>query len=132
ELGELARGLHPRVLTESGLAAALEQLAARLPFRVEVDATERPLPPAVAAAAYYLCSEGLANAAKHADPTAVRVAAGLEEGRLAVAVEDDGAGGAHIARGSGLRGLADRVEALGGELLVRSDPGCGTLLRAEI
>ena len=132
ELGELARGLHPRTLTESGLAPALEELAARLPFPVEVSADGDRLPPAVAAGAYFVCSEGLANAAKHAGASRVRLAARRLDRSLLVEVSDDGVGGAQLGRGSGLQGLADRVEALGGQLLVDSVPGAGTRLRAEI
>jgi hypothetical protein len=132
ELGELARGLHPRTLTESGLAAALEELAERLPLPVEVSADGAQLPPAVAAAAYFVCSEGLANAAKHAGASHVRLAVRRLDRNLVVEVSDDGSGGANVGRGSGLQGLADRAEALGGELLVDSVPGAGTRLRAEI
>jgi hypothetical protein len=132
ELAELALGIHPRVLTDSGLAAALEKLVGRFPFWVEVDTGDEQLPPAVAAAAYFVCSEGLANAAKHAGAGHVRLAARRLDRKLAVEVADDGAGGADFARGSGLRGLADRVEALGGELVVESSPGAGTRLRAGI
>jgi len=132
ELGELARGIHPRALTEFGLPVALSELAARFPFRVEVTAGEAQLPPAVAAAAYFVCSEGLANAAKHAGASEVRIDVRRLDRSLVVEVADDGAGGADLASGSGLRGLADRVEALGGELVVGSAPGTGTRLRAEI
>lgn len=132
ELREFARGIHPRALTESGLAAALEELAEGFPFATEVGAAVERLPPAVAAAAFFVCSEGLANAAKHARPTRVRLAARRLGGRLVVEVADDGVGGADLGRGSGLRGLADRVEALGGEFFLDSTPGAGTRLRAEL
>lgn len=132
DLADLARGLHPRTLTESGLAAALEELAGRLPLPVEVSADEAQLPPAVAAAAYFVCSEGLANAVKHAGASHVRLTARRLDRNLVVEVSDDGAGGANLGRGSGLQGLADRVEALGGQLLMDSAPGAGTRLRAEI
>jgi signal transduction histidine kinase len=132
ELGALARGIHPRVLTESGLAAALEELSSHLPLRVEVDAGGDLLPPTVAAAAYFVCAEGLANAAKHAGASRVSLAAERRARTLVVEISDDGAGGADAARGSGLQGLVDRVEALGGGLSVESTPGAGTLLRAEI
>ena len=132
DLGELARGLHPRTLTESGLAAALEELAGRLPLPVEVHADGAQLPPAVAAAAYFVCSEGLANAAKHAGASHVSLTTRRLDRNLVVEVSDNGAGGANFCRGSGLQGLADRVEALGGRLVVDSLPGAGTRLRAEI
>jgi signal transduction histidine kinase len=132
ELGTLARGIHPRILTESGLAAALEELSARLPLPVGIEADGGALPPAVAAAAYFVCSEGLANAAKHAGATHLSLVAKRRNHTLVVEVSDDGAGGADLAGGSGLQGLIDRVEALGGALLVDSAPGAGTVLRAEI
>ena len=132
ELGALARGIHPRVLTESGLAAALGELSARLPTRVEVDVGGDLLEPAVAAAAYFVCAEGLANAVKHAGASHVSLAAQQYTGRIVVKVSDNGAGGADLVRGSGLQGLVDRVEALGGYLSVESAPGAGTVLRAEI
>jgi signal transduction histidine kinase len=132
ELREFARGIHPHALTESGLAAALEELAEGFPFATEVSTAVEHLPPAVAAAAYFVCSEGLANAAKHARPTRVRLAARRLGGRLVVEVADDGVGGADLGRSSGLRGLADRVEALGGEFFLESTPGAGTRLRAEL
>jgi len=133
ELREIARGLHPAVLTERGLGPALETLATRAPVPVEVDGvvTER-LPTRVEAAAYYVVSEALTNIAKYADASAARVAFTREDGRLIVTVADDGVGGADAARGSGLRGLADRVEALGGRLDVDSPPGVGTTLRATL
>jgi PAS domain S-box-containing protein len=133
ELRELARGLHPAVLTDRGLGPALEALAARSPVPVEVTAAvaER-LPPAVEAAAYYVVSEALTNVAKYARACGVRVEVAHLDGALEVSVADDGVGGADGSRGSGLRGLADRVEALGGRLEVTSPPGAGTALRATL
>ena len=133
ELRELARGLHPAVLTDHGLRAAIEMLAARAPVPVEIDdvPAER-LPEPFEAAAYYLIAEALTNVAKYAQASGVRVAIAATDGTLAVDVTDDGVGGADAAAGSGLRGLADRVEALGGSLDVVSPPGSGTSLRAEI
>jgi len=133
ELRELGRGIHPAVLTGAGLAAALESLAERssLPVRVAVSANGR-LAEAAEATAYYVVSEALANVQRHARATAVDVRAAVEEGRLVVAVADDGAGGADPEAGSGLRGLMDRVAALGGRLSVESVPGGGTTVRAEI
>jgi signal transduction histidine kinase len=133
ELRELARGIHPAVLSDQGLRAAVEGLAARAPVPVEIEGVpaER-LPEPVEAAAYYLIAEALTNVAKYAQASAVRVAIAATDGKLAVEVSDDGVGGADAGAGSGLRGLADRVEALGGSLDVVSPSGAGTALRAEI
>jgi PAS domain S-box-containing protein len=132
ELRELARGIHPAVLTERGLAPALQALAARAPLPVELEVPEERLPAPVEAAAYYLVSEALANVAKHAQATLVRVEVDRTDGRARVEVADDGVGGADAGGGSGLRGLADRVEALGGWLGIDSPSGRGTVLVAEI
>ena len=132
ELRELARGIHPAVLTERGLAPALQALAARAPLPVELAVPEERLPAPVEAAAYYLVSEALANVAKHARATLVRVEVERTDGRARVEVADDGVGGADAGGGTGLRGLADRVEALGGRLAIDSPPGRGTALVAEI
>ncbi len=133
ELRELARGIHPAVLTDRGLTAALEVLAVRapLPVTVETHLPER-LPEPVEAAAYYVVSEALANIAKHASAGAacVRVTRTTEGARIVV--EDDGAGGADPDRGSGLSGLRDRVEALAGVLAIESVPGQGTRLCADL
>jgi len=132
ELHRLAHGLHPRVLTEGGLARALASLAEHAPVRVEVVAPASKLPAEVEAVAYFLCSEALANVAKHAFASQVSVSVTSCDGRVKVEVEDDGLGGADPAGGTGLRGLADRVEALGGILHVESPTGGGTRLAAEI
>jgi PAS domain S-box-containing protein len=133
ELRELARGLHPAVLTDRGLRAAVETLAGRAPVPVEIAGLpEERLPEPVEAAAYYLISEALTNVAKYADASRVRVRVARTDGNVVVEVSDDGVGGADAAGGSGLRGLADRVEALGGSLDVASPAGAGTTLRAEI
>ena len=133
ELRELARGIHPALLTERGLGPALASLADRAPVPVEVGVLPRErLPGQVEAAAYYVVSEALANVAKYADASSVSVRVGRENGRAVVEVVDDGVGGAHPGRGSGLRGLADRVEALDGRLRIDSPPGEGTVIRAEI
>jgi len=133
ELRELARGIHPAVLTDRGLPAALEALAARAPLPVELSTSlEEPLPQPVEAAAYYVVSEALANVAKYAEASAVQVRAERQNGRVLVEVADDGIGGADPAAGSGLRGLADRVEALDGHLEVESVAGSGTRVRAVI
>jgi signal transduction histidine kinase len=133
ELRELARGLHPAVLTDRGLGAAVEMLAGRAPTPVEIaEMPDGRLPEAVEAAAYYLIAEALTNVAKYAHATTVHVRVAADDALVVVEVADDGVGGADAAGGSGLRGLADRVEALGGSLGVVSPMGGGTTLRAEI
>jgi signal transduction histidine kinase len=132
ELRELARGIHPAILTDRGLGAALEALAGRSPVPVELAPPEERLPGPVEAAAYYVVSEALANVAKYAQATQVRVSVAQRNGAAVVEVVDDGIGGADPAGGSGLRGLADRVEALGGRLRVESPPAEGTRVEAEI
>jgi PAS domain S-box-containing protein len=133
ELRELAQGIHPAVLTQRGLGAALEALAARAPLAVEldVDLPERVAEP-IETAAYYAVSEALANVAKHADACSAAVTVACSGGRLVIEVSDDGVGGASAGRGSGLRGLCDRLEALDGELWIDSPPGGGTVVRAEL
>jgi PAS domain S-box-containing protein len=133
ELRELARGLHPAVLTDHGLRAAVEMLADRAPFPVEIEETpQERLPEPVEAAAYFLIAEALTNVAKYAHASAARVTVSASGASMVVEVSDDGVGGADPATGSGLRGLADRVEALGGSLEVSSPDGAGTSVRAEI
>ncbi len=133
ELRELARGIHPAILTDRGLEPALDALAARAPGRVscQVDLAGRP-PPAVEAAAYFVVAEALTNVAKYARADRTIVRAFHEGDEVVVEVEDDGVGGAAAERGSGLRGLGDRVGALDGTLAVESPPGAGTLVRARI
>ncbi len=132
DLRELAHGVYPAILTQSGLAAALDDLAARTPVPVTiVDAPAKRLPPDVEAAAYFVTCEALANAVKHSGANAVQIAVVAEERMLLVTVTDDGIGGAD-ADGSGLRGLADRVEARGGRLWVESPAGGGTRITAEM
>jgi len=132
ELRELARGIHPAVLTDRGLEAALETLANRAPLPVEIECLDHDLPAPVEAAAYYVVSEALVNATKYADATHVRVRVGRENGCAWVEVADDGVGGADPEAGSGLNGLADRVASLNGKLAIDSPPGAGTRIRAEI
>ena len=132
ELRRLAHGLHPRVLAEEGLAAALASLAKEAPVRIEVVVPDARLPAEVEAVAYFLCSEAFANIAKHASASRISVSVTTADGWVKVEVKDDGLGGADLARGTGLRGLADRVEALGGTLCVESPAGGGTRLAAEI
>ena len=133
ELRELARGIHPAVVTGHGLAVALETLAARasVPVQLSVEVEER-LPEAYEVAAYYLVSESLTNVVKYARASQARVELARTDGTLVVEVRDDGVGGANPDEGSGLRGLADRVEALGGRLRVWSPEGGGTRVRAEM
>ena len=132
ELRELARGIHPAVLTDRGLDAALEALAARSPLPIEIKGPADKLPAQVEAAAYYVVSEALANVTKYAQASAVEVNVERLNGVAVVEVADDGVGGADPLRGSGLRGLADRVASLSGRLDVESPPGAGTRIRAEI
>jgi PAS domain S-box-containing protein len=133
ELRELAHGIHPAVLTERGLAAAGAALVARTPIPVDVELDGAGLPPAIEAALYYVVAEALANVAKYADATTARVRLGVDAAGVVTAeVSDDGVGGADPARGSGLRGLADRVEALDGRLVVDSPAGKGTSVRVAI
>jgi signal transduction histidine kinase len=133
ELRELARGIHPAILTDGGLAPALTALAHRAPLPVEIDDVpgER-LPEPVEAAAYYLIAEAITNVAKHAQASHVAVSVLRDDARVVVRVADDGVGGANPGAGSGLHGLADRVEALHGQLHVDSPPGGGTRLEARI
>jgi signal transduction histidine kinase len=114
------------------LPAALADLAERTPVPIQLEAPEGRLPEAIETAAYFLCSEGLANVAKYARASRVRVSVTSSDGHVAVEVTDNGVGGADPSRGSGLRGLADRVEALGGRLSLESPPGRGTRLTGEI
>jgi signal transduction histidine kinase len=133
ELRELAAGIHPSILTDRGLGAALEALAARSPIPVELEKVPaRRLPAPVETSAYFVVAEALTNAVKHARCSYVRVGVRVEEGALTVDVLDDGIGGANPSAGSGLRGLADRVNALGGRLEIESPAGGGTTVRARI
>jgi signal transduction histidine kinase len=131
ELRELARGIHPAVLTDRGLGPALESLAGRSPIPVEVEATlPDRLPSSVEVAAYFVVSEALANVTKHARAARAAVRVLQEDGTARVSIADDGVGGAEDADGSGLRGLRDRVEALGGSLSVDSPATGGTTVSA--
>jgi signal transduction histidine kinase len=133
ELRELARGIHPTLLREQGLEAAVEALARRAPIPVTVDGSVGDrLPDAVELAAYFLVSEALTNVVKHASASEATVRLAREAGTVRVAVADDGIGGARAAADSGLAGLRDRLEALDAALVVESEPGCGTTLTAEI
>jgi signal transduction histidine kinase len=132
ELHELARGIHPRVLTEGGLAVALAEVARTAGVPVHVDAPAERFPAHVEAAAYFVCSEALANVGKHAQASEATIDVSRSGSRLVVVVRDDGVGGAGLDKGSGLRGLADRVEAVGGRLSVASPTGQGTVLVAQL
>jgi PAS domain S-box-containing protein len=132
DLRELARGIHPAVLTDRGLGAAIEALATRSPVPVDVETTDERLPRAVEAAAYYVIAESLANVSKYADASEVTVRVTHANGCARIEVADDGVGGADAALGSGLRGLADRLAALEGTLSVDSPLGGGTRVSAEI
>ena len=133
ELRELARGLHPVLLTERGLGAALDALLTRTPVVVEIaELPEKRLEAPVEAAAYYVVAEAITNVAKYAQASHATVSITRSNGRATVMVSDDGVGGADPSAGSGLRGLAARVEALGGRLDVKSAPEQGTLVKAEI
>lgn len=133
ELRELSRGIHPAVLSEGGLGPALRALGRRsaVPVDLDVDVAAR-LPAPVEVAAYYVVAEALTNAAKHAHANLAHVQVQTRGGRLRVSVADDGAGGADPARGSGLVGLSDRVQALGGTLTIQSPAGQGTRLRVDL
>jgi signal transduction histidine kinase len=130
DLREISRGIHPAVLAKGGLGPALKTLTRRsaLPVKLDTNLDSR-LPDHVEVAAYFVVAEALTNAAKHARPTAIWIAANVVDGRLELTVRDDGIGGAEPANGSGLTGLTDRVEALGGTITVHSPPGEGTTLQ---
>jgi signal transduction histidine kinase len=133
ELRELARGIHPAVLTERGLDPALQALAARAPLPVTISGgLEERLPPAVESAAYFVVMEALTNVAKYASATTAQVTVQRVNGNVTIDIADNGVGGADPASGSGLTGLADRVAALGGRLVVESPPGGGTVVRARM
>ena len=132
EVRDLARGLHPTILTDAGLAAAVEALVERTPIPVSTSVTAERFATEIEAAAYFVIAEGLTNVAKYADATQARVEVAAASGRLRVTVVDNGRGGADPASGSGLRGLADRVAAIGGRFDVTSAAGSGTTLTADL
>jgi signal transduction histidine kinase len=133
ELRELARGIHPAVLSDRGLGAALEALAGRAPVPVEVRGVpEQPLAPDIEAAAYFVTAEALTNVAKYANASCASVTLTLDDGCLRLCVEDDGVGGADPSNGTGLRGLRDRVDALDGRIDIHSPVGEGTTLTVEL
>jgi signal transduction histidine kinase len=133
ELREIAQGIHPGILAQDGLASALRALGRRSPVPVELDVrTPAEMPERIEVAAYYVVAEALANAAKHSAASVVRVAVATRGRNLSIRVEDDGRGGADPALGSGLVGLRDRAEALGGVMALRSPPGVGTTVEIEL
>jgi Histidine kinase len=133
DLRNLARGIHPAILTNRGLTAALEDLASRATLPVDIVATpSERLPDPVEAAAYFVVSECLANVSKHSGASSAQVSVTAADGRVTVSVSDDGVGGAKVADGTGLQGLADRVGAVSGTLTVQSPSGEGTRVVAAI
>jgi signal transduction histidine kinase len=135
DLQEISRGIHPAILSKGGLGPALKTLARRSAVAVDLDldlGVDRRLPESVEVGAYYVISEALTNAAKHARATVVQVVVDVEGANLHLSIRDDGIGGADTAKGSGLIGLTDRVEALGGTMAVSSPPGSGTSLLVKI
>ena len=133
ELRELARGIHPSILTDRGLEAALSAVVGRATVPIELDIDScGTLPLAVQTTAYFVILEALTNASKHARSDRIDVRVAVGEGHAMVEVRDDGGGGVDPARGSGLSGLADRVSALGGTLEIESPVGAGTTIRARI
>jgi signal transduction histidine kinase len=133
DLQEISRGIHPAILSKGGLGPALRALARRSTIPVEVDlTTDARLSEAIEAAAYYVASEALANATKHSQASTIEVSLEPRDGNLVLSIRDDGVGGADPAGGSGLVGLTDRVEALGGSISVRSRRGEGTHITAEL
>jgi signal transduction histidine kinase len=133
ELREFARGIHPAILTERGLVPALAALAERSPVPASIEGSvDGRLPAAVEATVYFVVSEALANVGKYAKATSVTIRVGTADGGLTVEVADDGVGGADPSRGSGLRGLGDRVAAVDGTLEIHSPPGKGTQLQVRI
>jgi signal transduction histidine kinase len=133
DLRELARGIHPAVLSKGGLAPALRALARRSAVPVKLDlAVDERLGDQIEVGAYYVVSEALTNAAKHSQASEVAVSAQARDGLLELTIDDNGVGGADPARGSGLTGLADRVAALGGTIAIASPPDSGTSVRVEL
>ncbi|MGH8920889.1 MAG: sensor histidine kinase, partial [Actinomycetes bacterium] len=133
DLREISRGIHPAILSKAGLRPALRALGRRSAVPVEIDVrVDGRLPESLEVGAYYVVSEMLANAAKHAQASVIEVDAEASGGTLRVRVRDDGIGGADPMRGSGLLGLKDRIEALGGTFSVHSPVGCGTTVSCEL
>jgi signal transduction histidine kinase len=133
DLQEISRGIHPAILSKGGLGPALQALSHRSAIPVDLDIrTDVRLPEPIEVAAYFVASEAFANAAKHSQASRIDLSLEQREGRLLLSVRDDGVGGADTARGSGLVGLMDRVEAIGGSIRVSSRPGKGTQIEVEL
>ena len=133
ELRELARGIHPALLSDRGLEAALDALAARAPVPVEITGVpDEPLPQPVEAAVYFVTAEALTNIAKYARAEGAAVNLAIDDGSVLLQITDDGVGGADTTGGTGLSGLCDRVEALDGTIDIESPPGGGTAVRVQI
>ena len=132
ELADFARGVHPASLTDAGLAAALADLAHRTPIVTELTVAAGRADPVTEATIYFVCSEAIANAAKYAEASTIAIAVREVDDTMQLTVADDGRGGARLNPGGGLRGLADRVEALGGTFDLQSQAGIGTALRVEM
>ncbi|MDT5150298.1 MAG: hypothetical protein QOI01_2031 [Mycobacterium sp.] len=133
DLQEISRGIHPAILSRGGIGPALKTLARRSSVPVDLDLTlDRRLPDSIEVAAYYLVAEALTNAAKHAAASLVNVCADTHDAALRLLIRDDGIGGADFGKGSGLIGLQDRVEALGGHMEITSPPGSGTSMHISI
>jgi signal transduction histidine kinase len=133
ELGEISRGIHPAILSKGGLGPALKMLARRSRIPVQVDLKiESRLPPPIEVAAYYVVSEALTNTAKHSRASVAHLKVQPRDGRLYLSVSDDGCGGANPADGTGLIGLTDRVQALGGTITIHSPQGEGTTLQVDL
>jgi signal transduction histidine kinase len=133
DLQEISRGIHPAILSKGGLGPALKTLARRSAVPVALDlAIDRRLPDPIEVGAYYVVSEALTNAAKHSRASEVAVSGQTKDHTLALSIHDDGIGGADVGKGSGLLGLSDRVEALGGRMRIKSPPGAGTSLDITI
>jgi signal transduction histidine kinase len=133
DLQEISRGIHPAILSDGGLGPALKTLARRCPIPANIDVrVGGRLPESVEVAAYYVVAEALTNAAKYANASSVSICAELKDATLCLSIQDDGIGGADSRKGSGLIGLKDRVEVLGGQMNVISPPGSGTSLHITI
>jgi signal transduction histidine kinase len=133
EVQEISRGLHPVILSRGGLGPALKTLARRSAVPVDLDVhVDQRFPDAVEVGAYYVVAEAVTNAAKHARASVVEVSAEATNTHLRLVIRDDGIGGAAAGKGSGLTGLIDRVEALGGKMTIQSQPGSGTSLLVNI
>jgi signal transduction histidine kinase len=133
ELREISRGIHPAILSDAGLDDALEALARRSTIRVDLDVSfQRRYDPTLEATVYYVAAESITNAVKHAEASTVTVRGGRRNGAIELEISDDGVGGADPGRGTGLIGLKDRVDTLGGTISFTSPPGDGTTIRVRL